>query len=231
MIQLTHYDIKYLAGVGPKRAELLDKELGIRSFYDLLVNFPFRYIDKSTLHHIKDLQGDDLPSVQLKGHFITFTTQGEGARRRLVGLFTDGTGTIECVWFNRLKFIQQSYRTGVDYIVFGKPTPYKRTFSIIHPEVDEYEQVKDRAGMVGVYNLTERLRKRGFSSRLFQKLNKNLLESDIAKRITDTLPAELRTRRMLMPLYEAVSNMHAPTSVEALQRAQRRMKYEELFFL
>lgn len=231
MIQLTHYDIKYLAGVGPKRAELLDKELGIRSFYDLLVNFPFRYIDKSTLHHIKDLQGDDLPSVQLKGHFITFTTQGEGARRRLVGLFTDGTGTIECVWFNRLKFIQQSYRTGVDYIVFGKPTPYKRTFSIVHPEVDEYEQVKDRAGMVGVYNLTERLRKRGFSSRLFQKLNKNLLESDIAKRITDTLPAELRTRRMLMPLYEAVSNMHAPTSVEALQRAQRRMKYEELFFL
>ena len=174
MIQLTHYDIKYLAGVGPKRAELLDKELGIRSFYDLLVNFPFRYIDKSTLHHIKDLQGDDLPSVQLKGHFITFTTQGEGARRRLVGLFTDGTGTIECVWFNRLKFIQQSYRTGVDYIVFGKPTPYKRTFSIIHPEVDEYEQVKDRAGMVGVYNLTERLRKRGFPTRPFKKLTKNL---------------------------------------------------------
>lgn len=231
MIKLTHCDIKYLTGVGPKRAEILAKELNIKSFYDMLFTFPFRYIDKSTLHHIKDLQGDDIPSVQLKGRFITFTAQGEGARRRLVGLFTDGTGTIECVWFNRVKYIQQTLSTGVEYIVFGKPTPYKHTYSIAHPEVDVYEQVKDRTGMVGVYNLTEKLRNRGFSSRLFQKLNKNLLESDAVKRMTDPLPASLRAKHWLMPIYEAVYNLHLPSSIDALQRAQRRMKYEELFFL
>lgn len=231
MDNLTHYDIKYLTGVGPKRAEVLAKELGIKSFYDMLYNFPFRYIDRSTIHHIRDLSGTEIPSVQLRGRFINFTAQGEGARRRLIGLFSDGTGTIECVWFNRVKSIQQTYRTGVDYIVFGKPTIYGRTYSIVHPEVDPYQPGKTPTGMVGVYNLTEKLRNRGFSSRLFQKLESNLLEAEAVKKIHDPLPQSIISQRGLMPIYEAMRNLHLPSSIPSLQKAQYRMKYEELFFL
>lgn len=231
MNKLTRYDIKYLSGVGPKRAETLAKELDIRSFYDMLYNFPFRYIDRSTIHHICDLKGGDIPSVQLKGRFVSFNTQGEGARRRLIGLFSDGTGTMECVWFNRVKSIQQTYHTGVEYIVFGKPTLYNRTYNIVHPEVDVYQPNQGPAGMVGVYNLTEKLRNRGFSSRLFQKLEKNLLESEAVRSIHDPLPLSVLHQRGLMPIYEAVHNLHLPTSIASLQRAQYRMKYEELFFL
>lgn len=231
MNKLTRYDIKYLSGVGPKRAETLAKELDIRSFYDMLYNFPFRYIDRSTIHHICDLTGGDIPSVQLKGRFVSFNTQGEGARRRLIGLFSDGTGTMECVWFNRVKSIQQTYHTGVEYIVFGKPTLYNRTYNIVHPEVDVYQPNQGPAGMVGVYNLTEKLRNRGFSSRLFQKLEKNLLESEAVRSIHDPLPLSVLHQRGLMPIYEAVHNLHLPTSIASLQRAQYRMKYEELFFL
>lgn len=231
MNKLTRYDIKYLSGVGPKRAETLAKELNIKSFYDMLYNFPFRYIDRSTIHHIRDLTGSDIPSVQLKGRFVSFNTQGEGARRRLIGLFSDGTGTMECVWFNRVKSIQQTYHTGVEYIVFGKPTLYNRTYNIVHPEVDVYQPNQGPAGMVGVYNLTEKLRNRGFSSRLFQKLEKNLLESEAVRSIHDPLPLGVLHQRGLMPIYEAVHNLHLPTSIASLQRAQYRMKYEELFFL
>ncbi|MDO4511524.1 MAG: ATP-dependent DNA helicase RecG [Bacteroidales bacterium] len=231
MNNLTRYDIKYLTGVGPKRAEILGKELDIRSFYDMLYNFPFRYIDRSTIHRIADLRGHDIPSVQLRGRFVTFNTQGEGARRRLIGLFSDGTGTLECVWFNRIKSIQQTYRTGVEYIIFGKPTPFNRTLSIAHPEVDAYQPNQQPAGMVGVYNLTEKLRNHGFSSRLMQKLAKNLLESDAVKQGHDPLPEAIIRHRGLMPVYEAVHNLHLPSSIAALQRAQYRMKYEELFFL
>ena len=109
MSDLTSVDIQYLHGVGPKRAALLGSELGVRSYYDLLYYFPFRYIDRSTIHHISDIKGD-MPYIQLKGRFINFTTQGEGARRRLQALFTDGTGTIEVVWFNRVKSIRNTYR-------------------------------------------------------------------------------------------------------------------------
>ena len=231
MNNLTHYDIKYLTGVGPKRAEILAKELDIKSFHDMLYNFPFRYIDRSTIHHICDLRGADIPSVQLKGRFVTFNTQGEGARRRLIGLFSDGTGTMECVWFNRVKSIQQTYQTGVEYIVFGKPTLFNRTYSIVHPEVDAYQQSQAPKGMVGVYNLTEKLRNHGFSSRLFQKLEKNLLESDAVKNIHDPLPQGILRQRRLLPIYEAVHNLHLPSSIDMLQKAQYRMKYEELFFL
>ena len=107
--------------MGPKRAELLSKELGIHSFYDLLYYFPFRYIDRSTIHKINEMQGE-MPYIQLKGRFISFTPQDEGAKRRLNALFSDGTGTIEVVWFNRVKSIMESYHTGVEYILFGKPT-------------------------------------------------------------------------------------------------------------
>ncbi|MGM9803348.1 MAG: ATP-dependent DNA helicase RecG [Muribaculaceae bacterium] len=230
MNDLRKMDIKYLHGVGPKRAELLAKQLDIRTYYDLLYYFPFRYIDRSTIHHVRDLQGD-LPYIQLKGRFIVFTPQGEGARRRINALFTDGTGTIECVWFNGVRHIQESYHTGVEYVIFGKPTLYKGTYSIAHPEVDTFSPEKLTAGLKGMYNLTEQLRNRSFSQRNLQQLIDNLLATQVVQNIAETLPANIISQHKLMPLAEALQNIHKPTSIANLQRAQFRLKYEELFFL
>ena len=230
MNQLRKSEIKYLSGVGPKRAELLAKQLDIHSFYDLLYYFPFRYIDRSTIHHITDLQGD-MPYIQLKGRFINFTPQGEGAKRRLNALFTDGTGTIECVWFNRVKQIQESYRTGIEYVIFGKPSLYKGVYSIVHPEVDVFSQAKLSGGLRGMYNLTETLRNRSFTNRTMQQLVDNLLATDAVSRIADPLPAEIIEKYHLIPLAEALKNIHRPADISTLQRAQFRLKYEELFYL
>ena len=230
MNQLMRKDVKYLHGVGPKRAELLAKELDIHSFYDLLMYFPFRYVDRSSIYRIRDLQGE-MPAIQLKGHFVTFNVQGEGAKRRLVALFSDGTGTIEVVWFNRVKTIAETYHTGTEYILFGKPTLFKNSYSIIHPEVDLYKPDAPPTGLLGIYNLTEKLRNRNFTSRTMQKLVTTLLESIAVQRIADTLPQDLIQRRNLMPLGQALLNIHTPADVPSLQQAQRRLKYEELFFL
>lgn len=230
MNQLRKTDIKYLPGVGPKRAELLSKQLEIRTFYDLLYYFPFRYVDRSKFHHVTDLQGE-LPYIQLRGRFINFTPQGEGAKRRLNALFTDGTGTIECVWFNRVKQIQESYIVGKEYVIFGKPQLYKGTYSIAHPEVDVYNPAKLTVGMRGMYNLTETLRNRGFSNRLMQTLTENLLNNEAVKHIADPLPQEIIDKYKLMPLAEALHTIHQPSDINSLQRAQFRLKYEELFFL
>ncbi len=230
MNDLTRQDIKYLHGVGPKRAQLLATELNIRSYYDLLYNFPFRYIDRSTIYRICDIKGE-MPSLQLKGRFVTFTSHGEGHKRRLHALFSDGTGTIELIWFNRVKSIQEAYRTGVDYLIFGQPKPFKNMYSIVHPEVDVFNPETVPAGLVGIYNLTEKLRNHGFTSRTMQRLMGTMLSTVALRNMPDPIPIALMAKRNLMPLSEALVNIHTPSCVPDLQRAQFRLKYEELFFL
>lgn len=227
---LKRMDLQYLQGVGPKRAELLAKELDLHTFHDLLHYYPFRYIDRSTIHRISEINGD-MPYIQLKGRFITFTTAGEGARRRLQALFSDGTGTIECVWFNRVKAIRDSLNTGTEYIIFGKPAPFGHHYSIAHPEVDPYKPEATPQGLMGVYNLTDKLRNRQISSRVLQKLMGNLLNTHAVQHIAETLPASIMASRRLMPLNEALINIHLPGDIQAMQRAQLRLKYEELFYL
>ncbi|MBQ0115080.1 MAG: ATP-dependent DNA helicase RecG [Bacteroidales bacterium] len=228
--RLRRMDIKYLQGVGPKRAEAFAKELEIRTFNDLLYYFPFRYIDRSTIHKVNEVTGD-MPYIQLRGHFITFTAHGEGRRRRLQALFTDGTGTIEVVWFNRVKYIQENYHTGIDYLLFGKPTPFGHHYSIIHPEIDVFKPEALQQGLQGVYSLTERLQSGIVTNRVLQKIVSNLLAGEWIKSIQETLPDQVIRQRHLMPLPEALVNMHHPSSIQDLQRAQFRMKYEELFYL
>lgn len=228
MNRLRTLDIKYLKGVGPKRAELLDKQLGIKSYYDLLCHFPNHYLDRSSIYKIRDLQGD-MPSVQLKGRFISFSLQGVGAKSRLVGLFTDGTGTIEVVWFQRIKYIKDAYLVGNEYVLFGKPTEFNRHWSMVHPEVDPVAAAEAMQGLRGVYPLTETLRNRGVSSRtLFNYVMTALLA---AKQISETLPQDIISRFNLMPLNEAVVAIHNPKNNEQLQRARLRFKFEELFYM
>ena len=228
MNRLRTLDIKYLKGVGPKRAELLDKQLGIKSYYDLLCHFPNHYLDRSSIYKIRDLQGD-MPSVQLKGRFISFSLQGVGAKSRLVGLFTDGTGTIEVVWFQRIKYIKDAYLVGNEYVLFGKPTEFNHHWSMVHPEVDPVAAAEAMQGLRGVYPMTETLRNRGVSSRTL--FNYVMTALSVAKQISETLPQDIISRFNLMPLNEAVVAIHNPKNNEQLQRARLRFKFEELFYM
>ena len=233
MESLAKTSIKYLHGVGPKRAELLTQELGIRSYYDLLYYFPYRYIDRSKIHKISDLrqlgENGEMPYLQLRGQFAAFAVHGEGAKQRLNALFFDGTGSIDVVWFNKVRQIEESYHTGVDYIIFGKPALYNSRYSITHPEVEIYKPGQEVGGLKGVYSITDKMRQRSLTLRMFQQLVQNLL--GVIGNITDPLPADIIAHYRFIPLRDALVNIHVPSSVQMLQRAQFRLKYDELFFL
>lgn len=228
MNRLRQLDITYLKGVGPKRAELLAKEVGIKSYYDLLYYFPTHYIDRSKIYKVRDLAGE-MPSVQLRGRFITFNVRGEGAKTRLVGLFTDGTGLVEVVWFQRIKAIRESYLPETEYVIFGKPQEFNGRWSIVHPEVDIPTATTATQGFRGVYPLTEKLRNRGFSSRTFFSLAMGALAA--APHIEDPLPRSIIDKLHLMPLREALVAIHNPADPRQLQQAQLRLKFEELLLL
>lgn len=228
MNSLRGLDLKYLKGIGPKRAELLDKNLGLKTYFDLLHHFPTSYIDRSSVYRIGDFSGE-MPTVQVKGRFISLTEQGEGAKLRLVGLFTDGSGTMEVVWFRRVKAIKQAYHTGTEYIVFGKPTMFNLRWSMVHPEVDTPQNVAVADGFRGVYPLTEQLRNRGITARFIAQTVKQVLSS--VKRFNETLPADIIARYRLMGLYDAIRAIHMPAGNEELQHARLRLKFEELFYL
>lgn len=228
MNNLTRLDIKYLHGVGPKRAELLNKQLNIKSYYDLLYYFPFRYVDRSNIYKISELHSD-AAYIQIKGRFISFTTHGEGARKRLCGLFNDGTGNMEIIWFNSVKHIQQSLNLGTEYILFGKPTLFNGRLNLTHPEVELFKPDAPAKGLQGVYNITDVLRNRSFTSRNIQQLVSNLLDS--IKHIDETLPPAIIQANHLMGLQDALFNIHRPRTINDLKKAQLRLKFDELFYL
>lgn len=228
MNRLRDTNIMYLKGVGPTRAELLDKQLGIKSFFDLLFHFPTNYIDRSTTYRIKDFSGE-MPAIQLKGRFISFTTQGEGARTRLIGLFSDGSGTIEVVWFQKIKQIRKAYSTGFEYVLFGKPTLFNNRWNIVHPEIDTPSSAIATQGIRGVYPLTETLRNRGITSRVIFNWVQTILSN--IKEISETLPPSVIERNHLMGLLDAIKNIHTPQSPDLLQKAKLRLKFEELFYI
>lgn len=148
MDRLRNTDIMYLKGVGPARAKLLGEELGIRSLHDLLYHFPNHYADRTRYYSITDLT-HEMPSVQIRGRFINFTIQGEGAKTRLVGLFTDGRGTMEIIWFKRIKALREQFRTMTEYVVFGKPTEFNGRWSMVHPEIDSPQAADLTLGLRG----------------------------------------------------------------------------------
>lgn len=229
MDKLRATDIKFLKGVGPKRAELLEKQLNIRSMYDLLYHFPTHYIDRSRFYSISEFTSD-MPMVQVRGRFVSFTVHGEGAKMRLVGLFTDGCTTMEVVWFRQIKWMRDNYRTGIEYVVFGKPSDFSGRWSMVHPEIDTPQAIASAAPLRGVYPLTEQLRNRGITSKNIHTWINTLL-GGVAATITDPLPRSLIGRLNLMPKGEALRQIHNPTDPESLRRARYRLKFEELFYL
>lgn len=228
MIPLLRTDVKYLKGVGPKRAELLASEFGIRTYYDLLHHFPSHYIDRSRIYPISSLSGE-MPYVQIKGRFVSFSIQGEGAKRRFVGLFSDGRATMEIVWFNRIRELQQHYHIGSEYILFGKPSNFNGRWSMVHPEVDTCSSVGATQGLRGIYPLTEKARNRGISSKTFFTWQQTLL-STLAQ-LSDPIPPEIIARYKLLPALQALRIIHNPQTTAQLDAARFRLKFEELFLL
>ena len=231
MSDLSLRDIKYLQGVGPQRAAILEKELNIRSFKDLLYYFPYKYVDRSRLYYIHEIDGN-MPYIQLRGQVLSFETFGEGRQRRLVGHFSDGTGVVDLVWFQGLKFIEDKYKAREPYIVFGKPTVFNGRINIAHPDIDPADElVLSNMGLQPYYNTTEKMKRGNLNSHAIEKLMKNLFVVLQREEIEETLSPLLIEQHHLMPLNDALYNIHFPQNPDLLRRAQYRLKFEELFYV
>lgn len=230
MFDLTSRDIKYLPGVGPQRAAILNKELSVCSMHDLLYYFPYKYVDRSRLYYIHEIDGN-MPYIQLKGEILSFETFGEGRQRRLVAHFSDDTGVVDLVWFQGIKYLSGRYKTHTKYIVFGKPTIFNGRINIAHPDIDPAEGlVLSDMGLQPYYNTTERMKRSGLNSHALGKLTSNLLAL-LKEPMPETLPEWLMNQHQLMSLDEALRNIHFPHTPESLRRAQYRLKFEELFYV
>lgn len=230
MLDLANRDIKYLQGVGPKRADLLEKELKIRTAENLLYYFPYKYIDRSRTYTIREITGS-MPYIQLRGRIVSFERFGENASKRLVAKFTDGTGFIELIWFKGVKFIEEKYKIDTEYTLFGKPALFGSKYNIAHPEIDLVDEELDKStGLQGYYNTTERMKSNFLNSKAIQKLVFNLLQT-LPSQLTETLPAHVIERAKCIYLNEAIRNIHFPQSNELLRKAEYRLKFEELFYL
>ena len=230
MVGFFETPVEYLKGVGPQRSALLNKELNIFTFGDLIQYYPFRYEDRTKFYSVNSLN-DEMSYVQLKGSVKKKEIIGVGAKKRLVVQFEDETGTIELVWFQGIKWMLEKIKPGVEYIVFGKPALFGKKFNIAHPEIEVLTPQNSAGGHFHpVYPLTERLRSRYIDSKAISKLQQELLV--LAKdKIRETLPVDILKQFKFIGKQEAVLNIHFPQSFELLTQAQNRLKFEELFYV
>ena len=231
MHSILDQDIMYLAGVGPRKKEILSKELNINTFGDLLEYYPYKYVDRTQIYRIAQLQGD-MPYVQVKGHILSFEEFDMGPRKkRIVAHFTDGWNVADLVWFQGAKYVLSTYKVGVEYIVFGKPSVYGGRYQFAHPDIDEATELKlAEMGMQPHYGTTERMKKAGITSRAMERLTKGLLEQMQAP-LTETLPPFITNALHLVSRDQAMRGVHYPHNTDELQRAQMRLKFEELFYV
>ena len=230
MFDLTTRDIKYISGVGPQKAGVLNKELEIYSVHDLIYYFPYKYVDRSRIYYIHEIDGN-MPYIQLKGQILGFETFGEGRQRRLVAHFSDGTGVVDLVWFQGIKFIIGKYKVHEEYIVFGKPTVFGGRINVAHPDMDKTSELKlTVTGLQPYYNTTEKMKRSFLNSHAIAKMMMAVLQQ-IQEPFPETLSPKILTDHHLMPLTEALRNIHFPVNPELLRKAQYRLKFEELFYV
>ncbi|MBR4922856.1 MAG: ATP-dependent DNA helicase RecG, partial [Bacteroidaceae bacterium] len=211
-------------------AAMLNKELNIFSLHDLLYNFPYKYVDRSRLYSIREINGN-MPYIQLKGQILSFETIGEGRQRRLVAHFSDGTGVVDLVWFQGIKYLTGKYKAHEEYIVFGKPTAFNGRINIAHPDIDSSKDlVLSSMGLQPYYGTTEKMKRSSLNSHALEKLMKNAF-SLLQDAVPETLPPYIVEKYHLMSLDDALRNIHFPQNPEFLQRAQYRLKFEELFYI
>jgi ATP-dependent DNA helicase RecG len=224
--------IEYLKGVGPSRAELLKKELSIFTFKDLLFHFPFRYIDRTKFHTIRDINTDAF-HIQLKGKITNIQTIGEGRKKRLTATLQDETGSIELVWFKGIKWVKPQLVPGKTFIVYGKPTQFNNRYNIAHPELEEWnnQPIEQHKKFQAVYNTTEKLSAKGLHSKGIAKLISNLLSQLEYTDVPENLSSPIISQFKFPSRFETIINLHQPQSAEKLKKARTRYKFEELFFL
>ena len=230
MSSILDQDIQFLPSVGPKTKEILSKELGIRSYGDLLEYYPYKYVDRSKIFHISELTSD-MPFVQLKGKILSYEEVDIGKRNKmLVAHFSDGYGVVDLVWFRSAQYIIKSYKVGIEYIVFGKPSAYNGRFRFAHPDIDDASKLQiSEMGMQPFYGLTENMKKRGYTSRSIERITRNLVS--ILPPLPETLPDFIINRLHLVSRDAALRMIHYPHSHQEMQKAQVRLKFEELFYV
>ena len=224
-------NITYLPGVGPKRAELLNKDLNVYTFRDLLYYFPYKYIDRTKFYKIEELD-PDLPFVQIRGIIKGYYTEGHGPGKRLVADFQDETGTIKLIWFKGQKWITGNYGPGVEFVVFGKPGVFNGIINIIHPEIEAVNKIAERlnSALQAQYSSTEKLKNQFITSKTISKFIGNLLKQ-LKFRIPETLPEYIVRRYKLMDLHDALNKIHFPANPDELEKARFRLKFDELFYI
>ena len=230
MSSILDQDIQFLPSVGTKTKEILSKELGIRSYGGLLEYYPYKYVDRSKIFHISELTSD-MPFVQLKGKILSYEEVDIGKRNKmLVAHFSDGYGVVDLVWFRSAQYIIKSYKVGTEYIVFGKPSAYNGRFQFAHPDIDDASKLQiSEMGMQPFYGLTENMKKRGYTSRSIERITRNLVS--ILPPLPETLPDFIVNRLHLVSRDAALRMIHYPHSHQEMQKAQVRLKFEELFYV
>lgn len=230
MFDLASRDIKYLSGVGPQRASVLNKELGIYSLHDLLYYFPYKYVDRSRIYYIHEIDGT-MPYIQLKGKILSFETIGEGRQRRLVAHFSDNTGVVDLVWFQGIKFLIGKYKINQEYIVFGKPSVFNGRINIAHPDIDNASELKlSTMGLQPYYNTSDKMKRSSLNSHAIEKMMSAVVQQ-LREPLPETLSPAILAEHHLMPLTDALMNIHFPANPELLRKAQYRLKFEELFYV
>lgn len=231
-MDILSQDIMYLSGVGPKRKDILNQQINVKTWGDMLEYYPYKYVDRSKIYRINELTGD-MPYVQIKGKILSFEEYAMGARKkRIVAHFSDGFGVADLVWFNGTKYVYQDYKVGEEYIVFGKPSLFKDRYQIAHPDIEKAANVQlSEMGMQPYYITSEKMKNRGLTSRAMEKITKTLVTKIPQGAIPETLlPAQI-TRLHLLSREDALRRIHYPKSLDDVQRAQVRLKFEELFYV
>ncbi len=197
----------------------------------MLYHFPYKYVDRSRIYKVSEIDGN-MPYIQLKGRILSFETFGEGRQRRLVAHFTDGTGVADLVWFQGIKFVEGKYKCHEEYVVFGRPTVFGGRVNIAHPDIDSADgMMLSSMGLRPYYNTTEKMKRMNMTSSAMEKLVTNLFNAIKEDTIDETLSPSLIQAHHLMPLGEALYNVHFPRNAEMLRKAQYRLKFEELFYI
>ncbi len=230
-VDLLQTPVEYLKGVGPKRGELLRKEAGISTYYDLLTYYPFRHVDRSRFTPIGEINTENV-YLQVRGRVTDVQLVGQGRSSRLIVTLRDATGSIELLWFQGINWVKDKFKPGSEWIVFGKPTLFNGRYNISHPETETVAEYTAQPAdpLHPIYNSTEKMKLNGLNTRAISKLTRTLV-TQLKGVIPETLSAEIISEYKFMGRENALVNIHFPPDTDTLEKARARLKFDELFFI
>lgn len=225
-------EIKFLPGIGERRALLIEKELGITTYYDLLRYYPYRYIDRSRIYSISEIRDESTTYIQIKARVESVQLLGSGFKMRFVATVSDATGRAELIWFNRIEWITKKIEIGREYLIFGRPTIFNNSLSIVHPELDIplAEQTLKKMGKLGIYSSSEKLNKAGGGTKAISTAMRELIDQGYSH-IKESLPEWFIKKYNLLSLNKSLYNIHFPQSDALLESAMYRLKFEEFLVI